>query len=116
MEKIATKFYKLWNFPMCLGELDGKHIAFRPKKSDGLFYYNYKDFHSIVLLGLVDAEYNFIYVNAGCNGRISDGGVYTNSGLSTAIENNNTHNLPEDDFLPGTNIKVPYVIVANEAF
>ena len=27
------------------------------------------------------------YVDVGCNGRISDGGVYHNSSLSTAIEN-----------------------------
>jgi hypothetical protein len=26
----------------CLGVLDGKHIAFRAKKNDGSYYYNYK--------------------------------------------------------------------------
>lgn len=59
--------------------LDGKHIAFRAKKEDESFYYNYKGFNSTVLMALVDAEYNFIYVDVGCNGRISDGGVYSNS-------------------------------------
>jgi len=105
----------MWNFPFCLGALDGEHIAFRPRKSDGSYYYNYKGFNSIVLLALVDAEYNFIYVNAGCNGRVSDGGVYNNSGLSTAIQNN-TLDFPKDQFLPGTHDKVPYVIIADEAF
>lgn len=100
---------------MCLGALDGKHIAFRAKRSDGSFYYNYKGFHSIILLALVDAEYNFLFVDVGCNGRVSDGGVYANSSLSSVIQRNGL-NFPEDDFLPNTNIKVPYVIVADDAF
>lgn len=43
-------------------------------------YYNYKGFFNIVLLAVVNAEKEFIMVDAGMNGRISDGGVlfYTN--------------------------------------
>nr|CAI5834978.1 unnamed protein product [Callosobruchus analis]CAI5861370.1 unnamed protein product [Callosobruchus analis] len=72
-QQIADDYWNLWQFPHCLGALDGKHIAFRAPISDGSFYYNYKGGHSIVLLGLVDARYRFIYVNIGVNGRHSDG-------------------------------------------
>nr|CAI5834975.1 unnamed protein product [Callosobruchus analis]CAI5861367.1 unnamed protein product [Callosobruchus analis] len=90
-QQIADDYWNLWQFPHCLGALDGKHIAFRAPISDGSFYYNYKGGHSIVLLGLVDARYRFIYVNIGSN-------------LAYAIQNNTAHFPP------------PYVIIADEAF
>jgi hypothetical protein len=47
---IASRFEKEWNFPNSLGALDGKHIAFRARKTNGSFYYNYKQFTSIILM------------------------------------------------------------------
>jgi hypothetical protein len=80
---------------------------------DGSFYFNYKGFHSIVLMALVDAEYNFIYVNVGCNGRVSDGGVYLQSSLFPAIENN-LLKFPEDNVLPKSMNQTPYVTTLSD--
>ena len=95
-----------------IGALDGKHVCIN---AQGAEFYNYKGTKSIVLLALVDANYNFIYINVGTNGRVSDGGVYWNSDLSGAIELN-TLNIPEDKPLPGRVKPVPHVIVADAAF
>lgn len=95
--------------------MDGKHIIFRPSRSEGSLYYNYKNQHSIVLLALVDANYNFIYVNVGVNGRVSDGGVFRDSDLALAIASNRL-NIPGEKPLPGRTKPVPHVIVADAAF
>ena len=54
---------------------------------------------SIVLIALVDANYNFIYVDVGAQGRISDAGVFNNCSLSEKLKRN-TMNVPvEESFL-----------------
>ena len=62
--------------------MDGKHIEIKQPKHRGSYYFNYKGQFSSVLLALVDANYKFIYLDVGCNGKISDGGVFRNSTLS----------------------------------
>lgn len=64
---------------------------------------------------LASADYKIFYLDLGCKGRVSDGGVYNQCSLSRAIESN-TLNIPEAKTLPGSNIKVPHVIVADDAF
>ncbi|GBP81676.1 Putative nuclease HARBI1 [Eumeta japonica] len=101
--RIEHGFRTKWNFPGCVGALDGKHInIFAP--DDTSDYYNYKGVNSIILLALVDDDYCFSYINVGTNGRASDGGVYQKSNLAQAMENNNL-NLPDQS-----------VIVADAAF
>lgn len=105
----------MWNFSNCIGALDGKHIVIRPPHNSGSYYFNYKHTFSIVLLAIVDAEYKFIYADIGCNGRVSDGGVFKNCNLYRELENN-TLNIPEPAELPSSQCKLPYVIVADDAF
>ena len=95
--------------------MDGKHILIKPPPNSGSYYFNYKPRFSIVLLAIVDADYNFLYVDIGCNGRISDGGVFKNSILYQALEEN-ILNVPTAEFLPGTQLSIPYALVADEAF
>jgi hypothetical protein len=68
-KKISEKFASRWNFKNTVGALDGKHIAIRCPSKAGSLYYNYKGFHSIIMMALVDAEYKFLYVDIGANGR-----------------------------------------------
>lgn len=112
---IAKEFETRWNISNVLGALDGKHITFAALKSNGSMYYNYKGSHSIVLLALVDAKYNFIYIDVGVNGRVSDGGVFRNSSLAKAVAINSI-GIPENKALPGRIKPVPFVILADAAF
>lgn len=83
--------------------------------NSGSIYYNYKNTHSIVLMAVCDGDYKFIYVDVGCNGRISDGGVYRKCSFASAFESGALH-LPESEPLPGRNVCIPYTIVADDAF
>ena len=82
--------------------------------TSGSFYFNYKGPFSIVLLALVDADYKLIYVDIGCNGRASDGGVYKNSSLAIALEENHL-NIPKDRTLDNGETSLPFVVVADDA-
>lgn len=57
-------------------------------------------------MGIVNAKYEFIMVDVGANGRISDGGVLKNTEFrSKFTSSDNCLNLPEQSELPSTNKK-----------
>lgn len=64
---------------------------------------------------MVDSQYNFIYVNVGCQGRISDGGVFKGCELYRRMESKNL-NIPEPTPLSTGRSPTPYFLVADEAF
>ena len=71
---IAEDFYKKWQFPNCIGAMDGKHIAICAPAHSGSLYHNYKHVYSIVMLAVVDANCKFILADVGSNGRACDAG------------------------------------------
>lgn len=83
--------------------------------NSGSVFFNYKHTHSVVLLAICDANYKFLYVDAGCEGRISDGGVFNKCSFATSLENETLH-WPEPRPLPGRQGNVPFVVVADDAF
>ncbi|XP_076545680.1 uncharacterized protein LOC143305535 [Osmia lignaria lignaria] len=83
--EVAKVYNNRWNFPHCLGALD------------------------------VDADYNFLYVDAGGQGRISDGGIFKNCSLYKKLQNNEL-NLLQAEPLDGRHREVPYFFIGDEAF
>ncbi|CAH1957561.1 unnamed protein product [Acanthoscelides obtectus] len=114
-KKIADEFRNKWNFPNAIGAIDGKHIEIEAPPNAGSYYFNYKGTHSIVLLALADAECNFLYIDVGCNGRMSDGGIFKNSTLYRELYED-LLNIPSDEHLPNRVKPVPYVILGDDAF
>ncbi|XP_049813146.1 putative nuclease HARBI1 [Schistocerca nitens] len=113
--KIAKEYEEKWNFPRCLGAIDGRHIDIVAPPNSGTVYFNYKERFSIVLLAIADANYRIIYADVGTLGRISDGGVLKDTTFYKMLETK-TLNIPPSTPLPGRSKPVPYVFVADEAF
>ena len=112
---IAARFEEKWNYPNCLGVIDGKHIVMQPPPNAGSHYYNYKNTNSIVLMAVAGPDYECIYADVGTNGRVSDGGVWNKCGLSQGIDDGTT-SLPPLKCLPFGATEVPHVFVGDDAF
>ena len=116
-KKIGGGFDKIWNFPHCLGAIDGKYVVMQAPPRAGSMYYNNKHMHSIVLMAVCDApHYCFTLVDIGDYGRHSDGGVLSHSNFGKAMENGML-SLPEPDILlPGTTTDLPYFLLEMQLF
>lgn len=96
--------------------MDGKHIRINCPEMGGSHFFNYKSYHSIILFALTDADYKFLYVDVGTNGRIGDSGVFAKSQLRKCLLDRSILNIPDGKNLPNTNINMPYVVLADDAF
>lgn len=111
-KKIAKDYYNIWNFSNCVGAMDGKHIRIICPSHSGTMFYNYKKYFSIVLQGLVDANYKFINIDVGGYGKQSDGGTFRSSALFLHLSDGRLH-IPNASPLPNSEITVPYVVIGD---
>lgn len=112
---IAEDYQKLWNFPNCVGAIDGKHVTIQAPANSGSQFHNYKGSFSIVLLAVVDARYRFRMIDVGAFGKRIDGGTLSSSAFGQALRRDALY-LPPDAPLPGAEGNMPFVFVADEAF
>ncbi|XP_033978104.1 protein ANTAGONIST OF LIKE HETEROCHROMATIN PROTEIN 1-like [Trematomus bernacchii] len=114
---IAAEFQEIWNFPNCVGAVDGKHMVIQAPANSGSLYFNYKSTHSLVLLAVVDARYLFRVVDVGGFGRSSDSGSLRNSAFGESLRDGSLQ-LPPDTVIPGAEQLglLPHVFVGDEAF
>ena len=114
---IVNKFEDLWQFPNCIGAIDGKHVEINAPPRSGSLYHNHMGYFSVVLLAVVDAENRFIAVDIGDLGSNSDGGIFSNSAFGKAF-NEHRLKIPSGRTLPGMRprFKMPLVLIGDEAF
>ena len=110
-------YHDRWNMPHVLGALDGKHVRITKPNKSGSTYYNYKNFFSIVLFGLCDADYKFLYVDVGAEGRSSDSTLWKYSSFNHDItREDNPLGIPDPAPFPGFNEDLHYHFIADDAF
>lgn len=115
LRETSQEFENIWNFPNCVGAIDGKHIRMKCPASSGSQFYNYKNYFSIHLQAIVDAKYKFMTVDIGAYGRQSDSNVLTNSNIFTYLEAGTFPLPPPRQFL-NSNITLPYVLLGDQGY
>lgn len=144
MVQISEDFFNRWQFPNCIGAIDGKHISVQcPPKTGSQFYSSYKKRFSIILIAACDAKYRFTWVDVGdygeylCDnhrdiitciiltyvsftftspaGSQSDGGMWASSAFGQAIDADEI-DFPFPKEIPGSDVILPFTFVADEAF
>lgn len=78
------------------------------------YYFNYKGFHSIVLMAVANHDYEFIFCDVGTNGRISDGGVLQRTEFFHQLVNDDL-DIPECRKI-NDSMSLNYVFVGDDAF
>lgn len=112
-QDIAVNFQRMSHFPNCIGAVDGKHIRIQKFRHSGSMNLNYKQYFSIVLMAVVDADYRFIYVDIGAYGKDSDSSIFQQTVFYKKLRNG-TLNIPES--APLQQDILPFVLVGDEAF
>ena len=113
-QNINQKFEETWNFPLCIGAVDGKHIEII---GCGIWsqYYNYKSANTIALLVIAASNYQVTWADAGMNERILESGVLKRSKLGHMLEEGSL-NLPVPEPLAGISVPAPYVFIGDDTF
>ncbi|XP_011860305.1 PREDICTED: putative nuclease HARBI1, partial [Vollenhovia emeryi] len=112
---IANDFENIWNFPHCIGAIDGKHVIIQCPNKAGSTYFNYKQSHSIVLMAICDAKYIIRFVDIGAYGRRSDGGIFKDSFIGKAFDEE-WMGIPQPTAIGEGGPVLPYCLVGDEAF
>jgi len=114
---VADGFYAKWNFPNCIGAIDGKLVRLQRPVRAGGSYFNYKRYFSVNMMAVVDSDGRFLYVTVGAQGSANDAAVYNASSFAELVaDNSNPLNIPPTANLPDTNTATPMVFDADEAY
>ena len=109
---VVSEFKRKWGIPQCIGAIDGCHIS--APVDNHTDYYNHKGWYSMILQGVVDANYCFTDIYVGWPGSVHDARVFAHSPIYKQIT--------EQELLPGNrtmlmnSIEVPLYLIGDSAY
>ena len=113
---MSVAFNAKRKFPHAIGAIVGKHAAIKTPAKRGTKYYNNKQFLFMVLLVVADADCNFMFVDVGCKGRISDNRILRTSRLYGMLGRKELNILEAEPLNLNSSIRVPYMLLGHKAF
>ncbi|CAC5385319.1 HARBI1 [Mytilus coruscus] len=87
LQKTMQDFHNYANFLNIVGAIDGKHIRIKAPLTDEHLYVNRKNYHSINVQGVCDANMKFLNIVAKWPGATHDAFIWANSNISSLFEN-----------------------------
>ena len=81
-----------WQFPCCFGAIDGCHIPIKCPpggQESQKEHHNFKGFYSIVLMAIIDANFQFIWASCGFTGNNHDSTIFQATNLYENITSDN---------------------------
>lgn len=113
LQRVIESFQGKWGVPQCVGAIDGCHIPIAAPIGNHTDYYNRKGFYSMLLQGIVDADYCFLDVCIGWPGSVHDARVFVHSPIYSQIT--------ENDLLPNkpmsvNGVNVPLYLIGDSAY
>ena len=105
-----------WQFPTAIGGVDGCHIPLKCPHGGNEArkeYYNFKKFYSLVMMGIVGADYRFLWASAGLPGSVN--GVCSFQACKLYQDINNGEKLPEI-YKTIKGIQIPLLILSDSTF
>ncbi|KAG8224140.1 hypothetical protein J437_LFUL005474 [Ladona fulva] len=103
------------DFPNCLGAVDGKHIQIKKQNRNGSQCFNYKNYFSVILLSIADADYCITSIDIESYVIVSDLHAFQCSKFDHRLEGqlhiHENRQLPNDDCVP-----MPFVLIGDKAF
>ena len=97
---------------MCPSAIDGTYITIGPPMKAATGYFNYKKFHSIIMLAIVNSHMKFTYINIGAPGRCNDASVFNRSNLVQIIK----HEDYATHYMMINNTRVQSHLIAHSTF
>ena len=111
-----NKMETLWQFPGAFCGVDGCHIALKCPHGGNEArkeYYNFKNFYSVVMMGIVGADYKFLWASAGLPGSVNDACSFQACKIYSDI--NSGKKLPEI-YKTIKGIQIPPLVLGDSAF
>ena len=113
VQTIMRELEEISGFPEAVGGIDGCHIRIKARLKDAEDYINRKDYHSIVLQGLVDNNYIFRDAFVGLPGKSHDARIFKNSALYQECLQKTFYPEPCLDI---NNTSIPALILGDSAY
>ena len=104
------EFKAKWGVPQRFGAIDGTHIPLTVPSENHTDYYNHKGWYSMLIQGLVDANYCFLDICVGWPGSVHDARVFVH--YKRITEN---HLIP-DKTEQISSVDVPFYMIGDSAY